>query len=106
MSLFIFCLFNYADERNIIKLNCIVNIIFNLGNIPQEELFFRKSNTMITVFSILGLGAIGSRLVDVTCNHSGRFPHGWGREFVEFFKIVMINTGFFIVIMLVLALVS
>lgn len=60
---------------------------------------------MITVLSILGLGAIGSRIVDVACNHSGRFPHGWGREFVEFFKIVMINTGIFILLMLVFALV-
>jgi len=60
---------------------------------------------MITVFSILGLGAIGSRIVDIRVNHSGRFPHGWGREFIEFFKIVMINTGIFILLMLVLAVV-
>lgn len=60
---------------------------------------------MITVFSILGLGAIGSRIVDVRVNHSGRFPHGWGREFVEFFKVLMINTVIFILIMLVLAVV-
>jgi len=60
---------------------------------------------MITVFSILGLGAIGSRIVEVRVNHSGKFPHGWGREFAEFFKIVMINTGIFIMLMLVFALV-
>jgi hypothetical protein len=53
---------------------------------------------MITVFSILGLGAIGTRIVDVTLNHSSRFPHGWGREFVEFFKIMVINLGIFILI--------
>ena len=61
---------------------------------------------MITVFSILGLGAIGSRIVDVTCNHSGRFPHGWGREFVEFFTTLAVNTGFFILIMIVVAVIS
>jgi hypothetical protein len=60
---------------------------------------------MITVFSILGLGAIGTRIVDVNCNHSGRFPHGWGKEFVEFFKVVTLNTAIFIVLMLVLAVV-
>ena len=60
---------------------------------------------MITVLSILGLGAIGTRIVDVTSNHSGRFPHGWGKEFVEFFKVVTLNTAIFIVLMLVLAVV-
>ena len=61
---------------------------------------------MITVLSILGLGAIFNRVIYIAGNHGGHLPHGWGREFVEFFKIVMINTGFFIVIMLVLALAS
>jgi hypothetical protein len=60
---------------------------------------------MITVLSILGLGAIGTRIADVTSNHSGRFPHGWGKEFAEFFKVVTLNTAIFIVLMLLLAMV-
>ena len=61
---------------------------------------------MITVLSILGLGAICNRIIYIAGHHGGHLPHGWGKEFIEFFKIVMINTGFFIVIMLVLALVT
>ena len=57
---------------------------------------------MITVLSILGLGAIGSRIGHVTCNYNGSLPHGWGREFVEFLKIVMINTVLFFLIMSVI----
>jgi hypothetical protein len=64
-----------------------------------------KYNTMITAFSILGLGAIVNRMIYVSAYHEWRFPHGWRREFVEFFKILAMNTVYFILIMLLLAVI-
>jgi hypothetical protein len=65
-----------------------------------------KSYAMITTFSILGLGAVLSRVIHIAKNHNGRFPHSWGKEFTEFFTTLAINTGFFILIMIVVAMVS
>jgi hypothetical protein len=60
---------------------------------------------MITAFSILGLGAIVTRLINLAGYHNWRLPHSWGREFIEYFKILATNTVCFILIMLFLAVI-
>lgn len=59
---------------------------------------------MITIFSILGLGAIGNRIFDVARNHNGKFPHGWREELMELFTTFTINTGCFVFFMIVIRL--
>lgn len=61
-------------------------------------MLFTKHATMITTFSILGLGAIVNRVVYVAINHNWRFPHSWKGELIAYFSAIIGNTVSFIII--------